>query len=325
MKLNQGWSVLALGLVSVACSTKEAPEARSGRSNTDTGSDSAPNAFPASPNVTEYSAPADEAPRAAPPAGDLRSESSEGAGRAAPKSASRGGETRDDAPSKRALEPDAARPGLGTSWGETRSSRVSSSPFERAGRNPFALDTISYNDARGVQAMLGGPTFAMFEPNPLASDNGMLGVRILNENGTPLPTFVSSGRAIVAGEHGQRYSIEIENRTSNRFEAVVTVDGLDVIDGKPGSFDKRGYLIGAFDKIEIDGFRQSLDEVAAFRFGSVQSSYAARKGNDRNVGVIGVAFFAERGAETPWTRREMDRRGSADPFPGRFASPPIAR
>jgi hypothetical protein len=68
-----------------------------------------------------------------------------------------------------------------------------------------------------------------------------------------------------------------------------------------------------------------MDEVAAFRFGSVRGSYAARKGNDRNVGVIGVAFFAERGAETPWTRREMDRRNSADPFPGRFASPPIAR
>jgi hypothetical protein len=325
MKLNKGWSVLALGLVSVGCSTKEAPEARSGRSNTDTGTHSAPNAFPASPPATsQYSAPADEgAPPPAAPSPSYEAESSRSAG-SAPKSASRGG-PRDEAPSKRALEPDAARPGLGTSWGETRTSRVSNSPFERAGRNPFALDMISYNDARGVQAMLHGPTFATFDHNPLAPDHGMIGVRILDENGTPLPTFVSSGRSIVSGEHGQRYSIEIENRTSNRFEAVVTVDGLDVIDGQPGSLEKLGYLIGAFDRIEIDGFRQSMEEVAAFRFGSVRNSYAARKGNDRNVGVIGVAFFAERGAETPWTRREMDRRNSADPFPGRFASPPIAR
>lgn len=326
MKLNKGCSVLALGLISIACSTKEGPEARTGGSNIETGGSSGPNAFPASPppRAAEDSAPAEAPLPSAGPGLDSEAESSGGAGRAAPKSASRG-RSLDEAASKRALEPDPARPGLGTSWGETRSSRVSNAPFERASRHPFALDLISYNDARGVEAMLRGPTLAAFDANPLAPHSGVVGVRILDENGSPLPTYVSSGRSIVAGEHGQRYSIEIENRTSNRFEAVVTVDGLDVIDGEPGSFDKRGYLIGAFDKIEIDGFRQSMDEVAAFRFGSVRGSYAARKGNDRNVGVIGVAFFAERGAETPWTQREMDRRNSADPFPGRFASPPIAR
>ena len=77
--------------------------------------------------------------------------------------------------------------------------------------------------------------------------------------------------------------------------------------------------------VEIDGFRQSMDEVAAFRFGSVRGSYAGQKGNDRNVGVIGVAVFAERGATQPWTEREIGRRETADPFPGRFAAPPVAR
>jgi hypothetical protein len=325
MKSNKGWSVLALGLISVACSTHEAPEARSGRSNTETGGHPSPNAFPASPPPgSDYAGPADQAAPPAAPGYDFEAESSAGTGRAAPKSASRGG-PRDEAPSKRALAPDPARPGLGTSWGETRTSRVSNAPFERASRDPFALDMISYNDATGVQAMLRGPTFASFEHNPLAPDSNFITVRLLDENGRPLPTFNSSGRAIVSGEAGQRYSIEIENRSSNRFEAVVTVDGLDVIDGQPGAFEKRGYLVGAFDRIEIDGFRQSMDDVAAFRFGSVRGSYAARKGNDRNVGVIGVAFFAERGADAPWTRREIDRRSSADPFPGRFASPPIVR
>jgi hypothetical protein len=68
-----------------------------------------------------------------------------------------------------------------------------------------------------------------------------------------------------------------------------------------------------------------MDQVAAFRFGSVRGSYAAGKGGERNVGVIGVALFSERGAERPWTAREIERREAADPFPGRFASPPIAR
>jgi hypothetical protein len=157
-----------------------------------------------------------------------------------------------------------------------------------------------------------------------APAGGMLTVRLLDENGTPLPAFMDQGRTLVQGEHGRRYVIEVENRSSNRFEAVVSVDGLDVVDGQAAAFSKRGYLIQPFATVEIDGFRQSMDEVAAFRFGSVRGAYASKKGNDRNVGVIGVAFFAERGAQV-WTQRELVRRESADPFPGRFASPPIAR
>jgi hypothetical protein len=186
------------------------------------------------------------------------------------------------------------------------------------------MTTIRYNDHNGIAAMMRGASLVDFQTDSAPAAGGALTVRLLDENGSPLPTFVTSGRTLVAGEHGRRYVIEVQNRTSSRFEAVVAVDGLDVVDGKPGSFSKRGYLIHPFATVEIDGFRQNMDEVAAFRFGSVRGAYASQKGNDRNVGVIGVAFFAERGAEV-WTQRELVRREGADPFPGRFASPPIAR
>jgi hypothetical protein len=68
-----------------------------------------------------------------------------------------------------------------------------------------------------------------------------------------------------------------------------------------------------------------MDEVAAFRFGSVGGSYAAQKGDDRNVGVIGVAFFEESGSNVRWTDFEVDRGNNADPFPSGFASPPPGR
>jgi hypothetical protein len=124
------------------------------------------------------------------------------------------------------------------------------------------------------------------------------------------------------GNDGDRYAIRIQNQTGARFEAVATVDGLDVIDGEAGSFEKRGYLVQPWSTVEIDGFRRSEDVVAAFRFGRVKDSYAAKRGNDRNVGVIGVAVFHERGSSWPWTQRELDRRSGADAFPGRFAPPP---
>ena len=65
-----------------------------------------------------------------------------------------------------------------------------------------------------------------------------------------------------------------------------------------------------------------MEEVAAFRFGAVSDSYAAEMGDDRNVGIIAVALFGERGAVVPWLDHAAARRRGADPFPGRFAAPP---
>jgi len=49
---------------------------------------------------------------------------------------------------------------------------------------------------------------------------------------------------------------------------------------------------GSHRKLVVEGFRQSTDAVAAFRFGPVRESYAAEKyHNTRNVGVIGIALF----------------------------------
>ena len=55
--------------------------------------------------------------------------------------------------------------------------------------------------------------------------------------------------------------------------------------------------------------------------GAVADSYAAQTSGDRNVGVVGLAIFSERGAV--WTPAELGRRDSADPFPNRgYAMPP---
>ena len=48
------------------------------------------------------------------------------------------------------------RPGLGTRWGERRTSLVGTSSFERANFNhPFAVGAIYYNDEAGIRAMAG--------------------------------------------------------------------------------------------------------------------------------------------------------------------------
>ena len=85
--------------------------------------------------------------------------------------------------------------------------------------------------------------------------------------------------------------------------------------------DRRGYIVDPHDTLVIDGFRTSDADVAAFRFGRVADSFAARTSGDRDVGVVGLAIFSERGAV--WTRDEVERRDTANPFPARsYAMPP---
>ncbi|MBM4344881.1 MAG: hypothetical protein FJ100_16055 [Deltaproteobacteria bacterium] len=137
---------------------------------------------------------------------------------------------------------------------------------------------------------------------------------VVDAGGSPLRTFGHNGRTYVLGAEGQRYKIVVRNHSGRRVEAVVSVDGRDAIDGKPANWSKPGYIVPPYGAVTIDGFRVSLRDVAAFRFASVADSYAAQMGNDRNVGVVGVAVFTERHVPPPRPvmRREYDRGGHGD-------------
>ncbi|HEX2689522.1 MAG TPA: hypothetical protein VHN14_23030 [Kofleriaceae bacterium] len=217
-------------------------------------------------------------------------------------------------------EPMLDRPGLGTSWGEAVAAPISFSPFMRSNSSPWAEVVLHYNDVAGVTAHA---QYLGTRPAPLEvqAGDGALSVALVDEAGGTLPGFTASGRTLIMGEDGQRYRIVVRNATAARFEVVASVDGLDVIDGQPADPNRRGYIVDPYGMLTIDGFRTSEDVVAAFRFGNVADSYAAQTSGDRNVGVVGMAIFAERGVA--WTPDEIGRRDTADPFPQRgYAMPP---
>ena len=118
-------------------------------------------------------------------------------------------------------------------------------------------------------------------------------VQVITESGEVAPTYALRDRFYVQGTDNERYTIKVKNPTGRRVEAVVTVDGLDVVDGEAGDLRKRGYIVPAYGEVNIEGFRTSLADVATFRFSSVDDSYAGKKGKARNVGVIAVAIFEE--------------------------------
>jgi hypothetical protein len=120
-------------------------------------------------------------------------------------------------------------------------------------------------------------------------------VQVVREDGDVLPTYGLKDRFYVQGAAGERYTIRVSNPTDRRIEAVISVDGLDAVDGDAGDLRKRGYIVPPYGQVSVEGFRTSLDDVATFRFSSVGDSYAAQKGKARNVGVIAVAIFEEVG------------------------------
>lgn len=137
-------------------------------------------------------------------------------------------------------------------------------------------------------------------------------------DGVPLQEYQHAGTTWVEGLKGRRYALRLINRTGRRVEVVATVDGLDVLDGKPGDTRKRGYVLEPWQTYDVEGFRLDLGRVAAFRFSGVADSYAGRTGHARNVGVIGVAFFEERRPRPPRAPVPVapEREWSEDGAPG---------
>ncbi len=136
------------------------------------------------------------------------------------------------------------------------------------------------------------------------------------DSGRILPVIWHDGERYVAGEPGREYEIRLRNHDGGRVLAVTSVDGVNVITGKTASPAQSGYVVDPWGSVEIDGWRKSLDEVAAFYFTALPDSYAARTGRPDDVGVIGVAFFRER---APQRLRREDRA-----WPDSPASAPAA-
>src|SRR5262245_7358291 len=153
-----------------------------------------------------------------------------------------------------------------------------------------AACSSAYADRVAVPMQAGPRTALAIAPAKLRAPYD---VQVVRENGETAPTYAFRDRFYVQGSLNERYTIRVTNPTPNRVEAVVSVDGLDVVDGETGALEKRGYIVPGYGEVRIEGFRTSLQDVATFRFSSVDGSYAGRQGKARNVGVIAVAIFEE--------------------------------
>jgi hypothetical protein len=129
------------------------------------------------------------------------------------------------------------------------------------------------------------------------------------------------GRQYVAGEVQHEYELRIRNRSTRRLLAVTSVDGVNVVSGETAAVGQRGYVIDPWSSVSIEGWRKSLDDVAKFYFTRLPDSYAARTGRPGDVGVIGIALFAEAQSRTPCCEElSRERREKAAGAPSAQAS-----
>jgi hypothetical protein len=162
------------------------------------------------------------------------------------------------------------------------------------------------------------------------ADAGLLAdVAVINRTtGERLPIYRHGGRMYVEGRAGERYAVEMRNRTGGRILTVLSVDGVNAVTGQTAAADQTGYVLGSGDRAEIAGWRKDLNDVAAFYFTALPDSYAARTGRPDNVGVIGVAVYKEyvepprRMPESPASpKAEIGGRLSANDAAGAAAAP----
>lgn len=215
-------------------------------------------------------------------------------------------------PRKKAAE---ERPGLATGYGEAVKSPWNRQSLARASAKPDGTGVVYYNNREGIDAMTGSK-WRMDAMETAAGDKIEWGIKGGFGFLPTYKTWTSDSRRFVVGKQDGHYSIVLKNRCKSRLEVVLSVDGLDVIDGKTAGFSKRGYVIAPDETLEVKGWRSDPETVGRFKFSTVAGSYSnLSTGEHRNVGVIGLAVFTEKNVD-PWTwmPAEVNDRMTAQPF-----------
>jgi len=113
-------------------------------------------------------------------------------------------------------------------------------------------------------------------------------------NDRPVKEYENEDKIFIEGRKGSEYSLRVRNNNYNRILAVITVDGINVISGKPSAEDDRaGYIVNGYSSIKVQGFRKDLETVGAFKFCEKGNAYSEEIGLKGNTGVIGVRIFDE--------------------------------
>jgi len=150
------------------------------------------------------------------------------------------------------------------------------------------------------------PSARDYRPLPMPAMRVSLDILV---DGQPVPTINYAGKTYLPVRRmGTEYEIRVNNHGPRRIAAIISVDGLSVLNVQPASEDHAGYIVGPYGNVVIKGWRRNMDTVAAFSFQERDKTYARLVGHPENLGVIGLVAIEEL---TLRPRPLMERRDSA--------------
>lgn len=194
---------------------------------------------------------------------------------------------------------------LGTKWGDEVQSSVRTVDLKRKSSTPIDENALYYSAKKpyGTKSL-----------KNIALAAGRISLEVKADRGT-FPLYRANGNYYLEGKDGEAYSLRYKNNSSQTFEIVASVDGLNVLNGKAASRYDSGYVLRPNSTLNIEGFRKSDSAVASFIFTSKKAdSYAAHNkyGDTKNTGVIGTVIYE---LESPRPKTKPYPRGDKNPFP----------
>jgi hypothetical protein len=143
-------------------------------------------------------------------------------------------------------------------------------------------------------------------------DGNLVDVQI-QVDGQAAPLYVSPRgdlRHYLEAFAGRNYSVVLRNNTARRIGVLLTVDGLNVVNGERTrqASDEPMYVLGPWESATIQGWRTSLNDVRRFVFVDEKRSYAERTGQaNADMGWIRVLAFREQRPIQLWGRNQLNK------------------
>lgn len=145
-----------------------------------------------------------------------------------------------------------------------------------------------------------------------AANGSLVDVQVLVA-GQAAPLYFAPGRwdrRYFQALRGRNYALRVHNRTGRRVGVLISVDGLNVVNGERSNLRRSEamYVLDPWETATIRGWRTSLEQVRQFVFVDEQSSYAERTGQaNGDIGWIRVLAFEERRPVACFGQPELKR------------------
>ena len=164
-----------------------------------------------------------------------------------------------------------------------------------------------------------------------AGNGNVVDVRIVSDHGSEFKKYriyprvrQESNFFYVEAVKGDRYSIQVTNKSDRRIGVVIAVDGRNIINGRKSDLkrNERMYILGPYETNTFEGWRTGMDRTNRFYFTEQSDSYAEKVFADVSaMGTIALAVYREKLPEIIPYPQKPSRMNEA---PAGAAAPPAS-